>query len=327
MALTGEQKIKLYTNMVRVRKLDELLVSAYYDGKLAGPFFHSQQGQEAIGVGACSFLNQDDYIWYTHRGHGLCEVISKGLPPRRFIAEHYGKATGSSQGIGFINSCYPERGIFGLGGTVAGESTLAAGTALAAQMRATGQITACFFGDGAVGEGSLHTAMLMSANWKLPVLWLCSNNGMSMWVPVEKAYPKENIADLAFGYGIPARVVDGQDVIAVYEATREAIDRARGGQGPSFIEFKTIRYRCQTEGSPDTCLDGLRSEEKVDEWKKKRDPIRLFQNRLLSEGVLSQGEMDRIHQDVLKEIEEAEQFALNSPVPEPGVLQRSVYSE
>lgn len=327
MTLTVEQKIRLYTNMVRVRKLDELLVSAYYDNKLAGPFFHSQQGQEAIGVGVCTFLKQDDYVWYTHRGHGLCEVVSKGLPPEKFIAEHYGKATGSCRGIGFINTCYPERGIFGLGGTVAGESTLAAGTALAAQMRGKGQITACFFGDGAVGEGSLHTAMLMSANWKLPVLWLCSNNGMSMWVPVEAAFPKENIADLAFGYGIPATIIDGQDVIAVHDATQKAIDRARSGEGPSFIEFKTIRYRCQTEGSSDICLDGLRSQEMVNEWKAKKDPIKLFQERLLSDGILTQNDIVRIDREVLKEVDEAESFALKSPLSKFDILESSIYSD
>jgi len=326
LTITREKKIKLFTNMVRVRKLDELLVDAFYDDRLAGPFYHSQQGQEAIGVGVCTFLNRDDSIWYTHRGHGLCEVISKGLPPKKFIAEHYGKATGSCRGIGFINTCYPEKSIFGLGGTVAGESTLAAGTALAAQMSAKGQITACFFGDGGVGEGSLHTAMLMSANWKLPVLWLCSNNGMSMWVPVEKAYPKENIADLAFGYGIPATVVDGQDVISVYQATQAAIDRARSGEGPSFIEFKTIRYRSQTEGRPDISLNGLRSQEVVSTWKK-RDPIKLFQEKLLADGSLTQAEIDHVHQEALKEVEEAEKFALNSPLPEPDVLKKSVYSD
>ena len=326
MKLTKEQKVKLYTNMVRVRELDKFIAKAFYDGKLAGPFFHSQQGQEAIGVGVCTFLRQDDYVWYTHRGHGVCEVISKGLPVKNFVAEHFGKVTGSCRGIGFINTCYPEAGIFGMGGTIAGESTLAAGVALAAKMRGKQQIVASFFGDGGVGEGSLHSAMLMSANWQLPVLWLCSNNGMGMWVPVRVAFPKENIADLAFGYGIPASVVDGQDVIAVYEATQVAIDRARNGGGPSFIEFKTCRYRPQIEGIPDICQNGLRSEEEVNAWKK-RDPIKLFQEKLLKDGTLTHDDINHINGDVLTELEEAEKFATESPFPKPDMLKTALFSD
>ena len=222
MDITREQKIKLYTNMVRIRKLDEFIVQAFYDGKLAGPFFHSQQGQEAVGVGACTFLRPDDYMFHTHRGHGICESIAKGLPAKSFVAEHFGKVTGSCKGTGFINSCDPKLGFFGMGGTVGGEFTVGTGIALAAKLRGKGQVMAIFFGDGATGRGTLHEGMLMSANWKLPVIWLCENNLMGQWVPIKIAYPKENLADLAFGYDIPSAIVDGQDVIAVYEAVSEA---------------------------------------------------------------------------------------------------------
>jgi TPP-dependent pyruvate/acetoin dehydrogenase alpha subunit len=326
MELTREEHIKLYTNLLRVRRLDELLVQAYYSRKLAGPFFHSQQGQEAIGVGVCTFLREDDYLWYTHRGHGLCEVISKGLPPRMLVAEHYGRATGSSQGIGFINTCYPEAGIFGMGGTVGGESTLAAGTALAAKLRGNGQVAVCFFGDGAVGEGSLHTALLMSANWKLPIIWICSNNGMGMWVPASASYPKENIADLAFGYDIPAVIEDGQDVAKVCETAQVAVERARAGEGPSFIEFKTCRYRSQAEGLPDYCQAGLRDKAILENWKA-RDPIQLCEQRLLQAGLISPADVDEIRTKVSEEVEEAEQFALGSPLPQPEVLTRALYAD
>lgn len=326
MELTREQKIKLYTNMVRVRKLDEYLVQAYYDGKLAGPFFHSQQGQEAIGVGACTFLRPDDYLWYTHRGHGLCEVIAKGLPSKLFIAEHLGKVTGSCRGIGFINTCYPQLGIFGMGGTVAGESALASGVALAAKQRGKQQVVCMFFGDGAIGEGSIHSAMLMSANWKLPVLWLCSNNGMNMWVPTEVAYPKKNVSDIAFGYDIPATIVDGQDVIAVYEATQVALERARSGKGPSFIEFKTCRYKSQVEGCPDYCLDGLRSEEEVNKWKK-RDPLLVGKERLMKEGILKRADIERINEETSKEVKEAEKYAMESPLPGIEILDKALYAD
>jgi len=323
---TTEQLVTLYTNMVRVRKLDEFMVSAYFSGKLAGPFFHSQQGQEAIGVGACTFLRSDDYIWYTHRGHGVCEVIAKGLPMRSFVAEHFGKATGSSNGIGFINTCAPELGIFGMGGTVGGESTLAAGVGLAAKFRGKQQVVLCFLGDGAMGEGSVHTALLMSANWKLPVVWICSNNGMGMWVPVSVAYPKENVADLAFGYDIPARIEDGQDVAAVHAAVQVAVERARSGRGPSLIEFKTCRYGPQVEGLGDYSLDGLRDPAEIKRWKQ-RDPIKLCAQRLLEEKALAPDDLERIEREALAEIEEAEEFANESPLPDPSLLSTALYAD
>jgi pyruvate dehydrogenase E1 component alpha subunit len=323
---TKEQLVTLYTNMVRVRKLDEFLVDAYFSGKLAGPFFHSQQGQEAIGVGACTFLRPDDYIWHTHRGHGVCEVTSKGLPARAFVAEHLGKATGSSNGIGFINTCAPELGIFGMGGTVGGESTLAAGAALAAQFRAKQQVVLCFLGDGAMGEGSVHTALLMTANWRLPVVWVCSNNGMSMWVPTQAAYPKQNIADVAFGYGIPATIEDGQDVAAVYAAVQAAVERARSGQGPSFLEFKTCRYKAQVEGVGDYSLEGLRDEAEVERWKQ-RDPIKLCARRLLDEKILSREDLDRIEREAMAEVDDAERYADESPLPDASLLATALYAD
>jgi TPP-dependent pyruvate/acetoin dehydrogenase alpha subunit len=326
MELTREQHVELYTNLLRIRKLDELLVQACYDGRLSGNFFHSQQGQEAIGVGACTFLRDDDYLWYTHRGHGLCEVVSKGLPAKMLVAEHYGRATGSCQGIGFINTCYPEAGIFGMGGTVGGESTLAAGVALAAKLREKQQVVVCFLGDGALGEGSVHTALLMSANWKLPVVWICSNNGMGMWVPTSASYPRENVADLAFGYNIPATIEDGQDVVRVYEAVQVAVERARSGEGPSFIEFKTCRYRSQAEGLPDYSLDGLRDEAIVEYWKT-RDPIQLCEQRLLQAGLISNADVEQIRSRVSKEVEDAEKFALDSPLPEPEILTTALYAD
>lgn len=326
MDLTKEQKVKLYTNMVRVRKLDEFIVQAFYDKRLAGPFFHSQQGQEAIGVGACTFLKPDDYMFHSHRGHGVCESISKGLPAKSFVAEHFGKATGSCKGMGFFNNCDPSLGFFGMGGTVGGEFTVGTGIALAAKLRGKGQVMAIFFGDGATGRGPLHEGMLMSANWKLPVLWLCMNNGIGMWVPVEVSFPKENIADLAYGYGIPASIVDGQDVEAVYEAVQTAVNRGRAGEGPSFIEFKTCRFRSQLEGAPDICQDGLRSEEEVNAWKQK-DPIKLYREKLLNEGTLTRADIERIDREVLEEVAEADKFATESPLPTPDILEKLLYAD
>jgi pyruvate dehydrogenase E1 component alpha subunit len=166
----------------------------------------------------------------------------------------------------------------------------------------------------------------MSANWKLPVVWVCSNNGMSMWVPVGAAYPKENVADLAFGYDIPATIEDGQDVAAVYSAVQAAVERARSGEGPSFLEFKTCRYGPQVEGVADYSLDGLRDPEEVERWKQ-RDPITLCASRLLGEKILGQADLDRIDREARAEVEDAERFAVASPLPEPGLLETALYAD
>jgi len=325
MGLTKPQMIKLYTNMVRIRKLDELLIKGLLSGKVQG-FYHSQQGQEAVGAGACTFLRKDDYVFYTHRGHGVGKVLPKGVSAEAFLAEHYGRATGTCGGVVGFHTCEPEIGILGLGGTVGGEFTVAAGAGLAAKLRGKGQVVICPFGDGATGRGTFHTALLMSANWKLPVIWLCENNLYYQHTSLSEVYPKENLADLAFGYGMPGVIVDGQDVIAVYEAVQTAIDRARAGEGPSFIECKTYRYRGHTEGRPDYAGPGLRDEEEVKAWKK-RDPIDQFKAKLLEQKVLSENDIECIDQEAIKEMEEAQRRASESLTLGPEIFQNILYAD
>lgn len=325
MKITKEQQVKLYTDMVRVRKLDETLINGLFAGKVMG-FYHSTQGQEAPGVAACALLRKDDYLFYTHRGHGVGKTLPKGVSATALIAEHYGKATGSCGGMAGFHTCEIELGIPGLGGTVGGEFTLAAGMGIAAKMRGKGQVVASFLGDGATGRGTFHTAMLMAANWKLPVVWICENNLYGQFVPISIAYPKENIADLAFGYGIPGVIVDGQDVIAVYEAVSTAVDRARAGEGPSLIECKTYRFRSHLEGFPDFIGAGLRNEDEVETWKKK-DPIELFKKNLLEQGILTGADIERIDREAAEEMEEAEKFASESPPPDPEILKKALYAD
>ncbi len=324
MEISREQKLKLYTNLVRCRKLDELMVQRFHEGAVR-PYFHSERGQEAVGVGACTFLRPDDYIANSHRGDGMCEVIPKGLPMKLFVAEHYGKATGVCQGMTGFYACDLDYGLLGLGGTV-GEQFIATGVGIACQQRNKGQLVAAFFGDGATGRGSFHTAMLMSANWKLPVVFCCSNNLMGMWVPIKEAYPRENLADLAFGYGIPACVVDGQDVEAVYRAFQTAAERARTGGGPSFIEFKTYRFRCHDESHQDFCGPGYRDPYEIEQWKK-RDPVELYREKLLEEGVLTRQTIDDIDRAAGEEVAEADKFAMESPYPDPSILQEALYAD
>ncbi len=326
MGLTKEVQITLYTNMVRARRLDQYLVEAFSKQQISGPYFHSQQGQEAVGAGFCSFLRQDDYLFYTHRGHGLCELIAKGLPVKLLIAEHDCRKTGSCQGIGYMNTCYPSHGIFGLCGTLGSDGPLAAGTALAARFNGRGQITALLSTDGAMGEGAMHEAMLMMANWKLPVVWVIANNGYQMWTPSSVAFPKKDVSDLAFGFGIPAQVVDGQDVLAVHTAVDKAVRGARKGKGPSIIECKTKRARSHMEGIPPYNMDRRFTSDEIAACRQD-DPIERFEKLLINTGVLTQEKMDAIASDAHREIMEAEAFARQSPYPEPDILETALYAD
>jgi len=325
MTLEKEQLLRLYSNMVRARKLDETVVKGVAEGKTVA-FFHSGQGEEAVGVGGCTFLREDDYIYPHHRGHGAAHTVSKGMSPQRFIAEHYGKATGCAGGIAGFHAVDPDVGILGAAGTIGSQFPVSLGWGLAAKKRGTGQVAVCFFGDGSSNRGTLHESMNLAAVWKLPIVWVCHNNLYAQFMPIKDAYAKENIADLAGSYGMPGEVVDGQDVVAVHEAVQAAVARARAGEGPSLIECKTYRYRAHVEGVPDISHAEPRPAEEVEAWKK-RDPIKLFGERLLEQGLLSQDDKDRIDREIAAEIDEAERFAMDSPAPDPAILEQVLYAE
>jgi pyruvate dehydrogenase E1 component alpha subunit len=323
--LTKEQKIKLYTNMVRVRKLDELLRKAQYvTAKLKGHYF-GFQGQDAVGVGGCTFLRKDDYVYATHRGMGMGKYLPKGVPARNIVAELYGRTTGSSLGTSHGCIAEPEYGCMGLGGTVGTELSMASGSGISAKLRGKGQVVVIFYGDGALNRGTHHTGILMASNWKLPVVFICENNQYYLARSFKDHFPKENMADLAFGYGIPGVVVDGQDVEAVYDAVQTAVDRARAGEGPSIIECKT--YNCTehtlgTVGAPD-----FRPKEELEAWKA-RDPINLYRDKLTKEGVLSQADIDRIDREATEECDDADRFADESPLQnDSGLLDKMLYAD
>jgi pyruvate dehydrogenase E1 component alpha subunit len=325
MKLTKEQLILLYTNLVRSRKLDELCVKGLSEGKLLG-FFHSGQGQEAVGVGGCTFLKADDYIYPHHRGHGLSYLISKGGSPRAFLAEHHGKATGACGGISGFHNVAPELGIFGGSGTIGSAFPVSLGWGLAAKKNARGQVTVCFFGDGSSNRGTLHEAFNMAALWKLPIVWVCDNNGVAQYMPIKDAYPRDDIADLAAGYDMPGVVVDGQDVLAVCEAVTAAVERARAGEGPSVVECKTFRFRSHNEGSPDVYHAEPRPAGELQSGRK-RDPVALFREKLLAQGMMTEADAERIDQEAVEEMKALEKFALESPVPERSVLERALYAD
>jgi pyruvate dehydrogenase E1 component alpha subunit len=325
MKLENEQLLKLYTNLVRARKFDEAAIQALSEGKILC-FFHSGLGHEAIGVGACTFLRKDDYIYPHHRGHGLSHLIGKGVSPKGLLAEHCGKATGMARGIAGFHGIDPERGVLGAAGTIGSQFPVSVGWALAAKKRGKGQVVVCFFGDGSSNRGTLHEAMNLAAVWKLPVVWVCENNLMAQFVPIKDAYPREDIADIAYAYGMPGVVVDGQDVLAVYEATQAAVERARAGDGPSLLECKTYRYRSHTEGVPDWSHAEIRSQEEIEAWKK-RDPVTLFREKLLESGILTQEDVTRIDKEITAEVEEMERFVEESPFPDPSILEKVLYAD
>lgn len=325
MKLEKEQLIKLYTNMVRARKADEMCVKGVYDGKVVC-FFHSGQGEEAVGVGACTFLRKDDYLYPHLRGHGIAYILAKGGSPKGHLAEHYGKVAGSVGGIAGFHGADPELGILGGAGTIGSQFPVSVGWGLAARKRGKEQVVVCCFGDGSSNRGTLHEAMNLAAVWKLPIVWVCQNNLYAQHMPIKDAYPREDIADLAAGYNMPGVVVDGQDVIAVHEVVQAAVERARAGDGPSLIECKTYRYRTHTEGTPDVAHADPRPQEEIEAWKK-RDPIKLFQEKLLEQGVLAQEDVERIDSEATAEMEEAERFAMESPVPSPDILEKALYED
>jgi TPP-dependent pyruvate/acetoin dehydrogenase alpha subunit len=323
-ALTKEQLITLYTNLVRTRAFDRLFVRRLSEGRLLG-FFHPAEGGEAPGVGACSFLRKDDYIWPHIRGHGLPHMISKGIDPKFYLAEHTGKETGFCGGMSTFHSIDIEYGLIGGAGTIGSGFPVTVGLGLAAKMNGRNQVAVCCFGDGTSNRGTFHECALMVNNWKLPVIFVCENNGLGMFVPVEESHPVKDIASLAQGYGMPAAVVDGQDVIAVAEAVMAAVERARGGEGPSMVECKCLRFCSHAVGVPDFRGGELRSQEEIDRMRE-RDPIKLCQEMLLKRGVINQVDVERIDAEAAAEVADAEKFADGSPVPEPSVLDQLLYS-
>ena len=324
MKFTKKDLLKLYTNLVRTRAFDELFTRRLGQGKLLG-FYHPSIGGEAPGVGGCTFLKKDDVIWPHHRGHALPHMIAKGIDPKYFLAEHTGKITGACGGMTGWHSFDADNGYYGMSGLIGSCFPTSVGYGLAAKKNTSGQVVVCFFGDGGSNRGTLHEAFLMANNWDLPIVYVCENNGLAQFVPFEDSFPVENVADLAQGYGMPGVVVDGQDVIAVAEAVMAAVERARKGKGPSLIECKTSRYCAHFVSAPDMSGCELRSDEEIEELKK-RDPIDMCRKTLMARRVLTKKEIERIDEEVAAEIEAAERFADESPIPDPNVFDQYLYA-
>lgn len=307
--VSNKQLISFYEQMLRIMLWEQGLLRLIDEGKVSG-FYHSGRGQEAVPVGGCAALRTDDYILYAHRGCGY--MIAKGLALSKLFGDFLANMEGTTRGLGagIVHIAWPSLGILGQSGTLGGCFPIAAGAGLSAKYRGTDQVCLCFFGDGTANRGTFHEAANAASVWKLPVIWLCENNQYAVSVPVHESTAVENIAERASAYGIPGVIVDGMDVVAVYEAVATAVERARRGEGPTLIEAKTYRFRGHFEGDPEP----YRTREEVESWKK-RDPITTLATRLQTGGIATASELEAIRQKVQQEVDEAANIALKAPLP------------
>lgn len=311
---------EMFRRMTLVRQFELRAIEERRAGLIPG-FIHSCVGQEATAVGACLALERSDVITSTHRGHG--HLIGKGGEPRYMMAELAARSPGYCRGRGgSLHIADFDLGILGANGIVAGGIPIAVGAALALAMQSDGRIALSFFGDGAVNEGAFHEAANLAGLWKLPVVFFCENNLYGEGTPQSKQAPVADLALRAEGYGFPGIIIDGNDVLAVYEAVRQAADRARAGKGPTFVEGKTYRYRGHYEGDP----QAYRLPGEMEAWRA-RDPIPAFRQRLLDSSLLDEAALQELEDSVQQELEEAVAFAKTAPLPEPGEALEGVYGD
>lgn len=311
--------MQFYRTMYKIRTFERRIEEFSMKGDIPG-FVHLYIGEEAIATGVCANLTHQDYIQSTHRGHG--HTIAKGAQVDRMMAELFGKKTGYCKGKGgSMHIADFSVGMLGANGIVGGGFTLATGAALAEKIKKTNNVSVVFFGDGASNRGTFHEALNMAAVWKLPVVFVCENNEWASTTPYLTTTSVKDISDRAVGYGIPGEIVDGNDVFAVYEASGKAIERARKGEGPTLLEMKTYRIKGHYVGDPQL----YRTKEEVDQRFEENDPIRRFEDNVLSEGILSENEMKAIVEEVVDEVDKAVQFALESPFPDVEELYSDLY--
>ncbi len=307
-----------YRRMRLIREFEDRLHKDFADGTIPG-FVHLYAGEEAVAVGVCSQLRVDDYITSTHRGHGHC--IAKGVDINAMMAEIYGRATGSCNGKGgSMHIADIDKGMLGANGIVGGGPPLACGAGLSAKRRGDDQVVVCFFGDGASNQGTTMEGMNLAGIWKLPVIFVCENNGYAETTSYRYSVSGGDIAARARGFGLPSVAVDGLDFFAIHEAAEEAIARARRGDGPSFIEAQTYRYYGHFEG--DAVL--YRDQEEVDSYKA-RDCLAAFRNSVTSQGIISDAELDAVDIEAAGSIDEAVRFVEESPEPQLDELVTDVY--
>ena len=314
-----ERALWIYSTMNRIRSFEQKAVNLFENNQLRGSV-HLYIGEEAVAATVCSSLTKQDYIASTHRGHGHC--IAKGAQLDLAMAELMGKATGYCKGRGgSMHIADLTQGNLGANAIVGGGIPIAVGAALASKMQNLGSVAVAFFGDGAGNEGTFHESLNLASLWKLPVIFVCENNGYGISVPAWQSTSVVDISDRAAAYNMPGVTVDGNDVDAVDEAFRMALERAKKGEGPTLMECKTYRWLGHWTGDPQV----YRTREEVESWKAKC-PIKRYRAELLANGFTA-AELDKVETDAAAEAEAAAEFALNSPEPDPAHVLDDVFFE
>lgn len=313
--------LEIYRRMVRIRLFEESAERLQARGEVSGAL-HTATGQEGEIVGACMALDKEDYMVGNHRSHG--HPIGKGAATDRLMAELLGRKTGVNQGKGgsmhladFSVGSLGETSIVGSGLPVA------TGAALGAKMQGSGRVSLCFFGDGASNEGTFHESLNLASIWKLPVIFLCENNGYAITTKASDTLAVKDVAERAAGYAMPGHVVDGQDALAVYNVVKKAVDVARSGGGPALIEAKTYRFNEHALGLRHV---KYRTDEEINVWRE-RDPLLIFRQQVLEKGLVSSDELSLLDEEVKAEIEASVQFALNSPHPDAAEAFDHLYAQ
>jgi pyruvate dehydrogenase E1 component alpha subunit len=307
--------------MLTIRIFEEHVNQLYTTARMPG-LAHLYIGEEAIAVGVCAALRRDDYITSTHRGHGHC--LAKGASVNRMFAELLGKEAGYCHGKGgSMHIADQDTGNLGANAIVGGSAGLATGAAMSSKMRGSDQVTVCFFGDGALGQGVLYEVMNMAALWKLPIIYVCENNLYNEYTHYSETTAGD-ISARAKAFGVLTEDVDGQDVRAVYSTVQRLVERARRGEGPAFLLCETYRYHGHHVG--DIQRSYYRSREEEEYWKMQRDPLKLMADWLAAQGLVDKGTFEQIEQKVRAEVEAGEAFALNAPYPDPSEVEQDVYA-
>ncbi|MCK5093999.1 MAG: thiamine pyrophosphate-dependent dehydrogenase E1 component subunit alpha [Spirochaetes bacterium] len=319
LSIDKKTAVELFRTMVKIRRFDETVIQLYADGEIPG-FMHLYIGEEAVAAGVCAALNKSDYITSTHRGHGHC--IAKGGRPDYMMAELFGRKTGYCKGKGgSMHIADLDIGILGANGIVSGGIPTAVGAAVGIQYQDDDRVAVSFFGDGATNVGQFHEACNLASIWELPVIFVCENNLFAQTTPRTEHQKIKDVAARASAYDMPAVTVDGNDVIEVYQASKEAVKRARDGGGPTFIECKTYRWRGHWEGDPQP----YRTQDEVKEWKLKC-PITRFRRYLIENKVMLKQDLESIDKIIEDELQKAVEFARISPFPEPEEALDDVYT-
>jgi pyruvate dehydrogenase E1 component alpha subunit len=314
-----QEMLRWYEQMCTIRAFEETAVDLFAKGLITGST-HPCIAQEAISVGACAALKSHDLVLATYRGHGVC--IAKGADPKVLMAELLGRVTGCSQGKGgSMHLVDVAHGILGTNAIVAAHIPIAGGVALASKLRKTGQVTLCFFGDGASCEGEFFETLNMSALWKVPLVLICENNGYAISVDTAKSQATPDIADRAKGFGMPNAIVDGNDPLAVHQEVSRAVERARNDEGPTLIECKTVRWERHSGFSAGHYEDP----EAAQRWRIV-DPLPRFRQFLLDEGV-TEAEIGAAAQRASETIRAAVEFAQASPVPSEESIRSGIFAE